>query len=941
MNRILLFLVVLFFSTNPSWSQQHTLSSFAPTCAHTGETITLVGNHFTGVTGVSFGGVAAQSFNIVNNTTITAVVGAGATGSVSITKPGFSNATLTGFTLFLYPTVTGISTDYSNYWATNTTTPNSILPDNAHNLLSFTYGGVTYSTGVNDAMLSNQGVSYSAGRFKALPTLINGTVPAPLPPQLYIVAASLIDGNLQQGLVSHPNINVLNFENVLTDGINGLNLGTGYTNLPITAVMNLSIFSVDSSKINDNEPDIIITQIAAPTLTNTDTYTFKDSNGNTIGSATSVSMQQVARLGSYRLDLFSVAAGLPWGLTAPSSIINSTSTYNNTTRDIRFVAFRLSDFGINASNYNQIKRLEIVPSGVSDVAFVAYNANAINIPPAVSVNPSSSTVICTSGGGVASLKVNVIDAIGGAISYAWQVSTNGGTSWTSVSNGGIYSGATTDNLLISAATAGYQYRAVVSEVGLPQQGISPVFTITATASTSLGGTLNPSATATNCLNSNTLTTLSVSPTGGTGSYAYQWQSSTTSGSGFTNIVGATSSTYVAPINSVGTKYYRVIISSGCLSNTSLESVVTINGGAITAVTPGISCTSGTVALGATASNGIINWYATASSVSSIGTGASFTTPVLSADSTFYVGTTLGACSSVRVPVKAVIASSVNLTSSNFSITNAGDVVVPGSSTVSFYSSALPDGSHTIYYRITGANAQSVTTSVTVINEVGNFSTPVVNAVGSNTIIIDSVAILGSTACKRIVTTANTFPFTSSSASPLPVSLLYFDVRSNKRSDVITQWATVQEEQSAWFILERQSGTGNWTEVGRVPAAFTSSAIRRYEMVDANPLPGINYYRLQMVDIDQQVSYSPVRQVLFNLGETILVYPNPVQSKLTIQAANSLNDIPYQVMDIRGRILMEGRLNSQVNVISLESISKGLYFLKIGEGSVQTFRIMRQ
>jgi hypothetical protein len=90
-----------------------------------------------------------------------------------------------------------------------------------------------------------------------------------------------------------------------------------------------------------------------------------------------------------------------------------------------------------------------------------------------------------------------------------------------------------------------------------------------------------------------------------------------------------------------------------------------------------------------------------------------------------------------------------------------------------------------------------------------------------------------------------------------------------------------------------------------------------------------------------VSYSPVRQVLFNLGETILVYPNPVQSKLTIQSANSLNDIPYQVMDIRGRILMEGRLNSQVNVISLESISKGLYFLKIGEGSVQTFRIMRQ
>jgi hypothetical protein len=392
---------------------------------------------------------------------------------------------------------------------------------------------------------------------------------------------------------------------------------------------------------------------------------------------------------------------------------------------------------------------------------------------------------------------------------------------------------------------------------------------------------------------------------------------------------------------VGTKYYRVVITSGCLTNTSTESAVTINGGAINAVTSGISCTPGTVTLGATASAGTINWYATASSLSSLGTGTSFITPILSADSTFYVGTTLGACSSVRVPVKAVIASTLNLTSSNFSVTNASDVVVPGSSSVSFYTSALPDGNHTLYYRITGANAQSASTVVTVINEVGTFNTPAINLVGNNTIILDSVAILGSTACKRAITLANTFSFTSSSASPLPVSLLYFDVRSSNDAKVYTQWATIQETQSAWFVLERRSGTGQWLEVGRLAAAFTSSELRRYELIDVNPLPGINYYRLRMVDIDEHESYSPVRQVLFNNGETILIYPNPVQDKLTIQSANSMNDMPYQLLDIRGRILLEGRLNNQVNVISLESLSKGMYFLKLGEGAVQTFRIIHQ
>jgi hypothetical protein len=43
----------------------------------------------------------------------------------------------------------------------------------------------------------------------------------------------------------------------------------------------------------------------------------------------------------------------------------------------------------------------------------------------------------------------------------WQESANGGSTWTNLSNGGVYSGATTGTLSITGATAGmtgYQYR---------------------------------------------------------------------------------------------------------------------------------------------------------------------------------------------------------------------------------------------------------------------------------------------------------------------------------------------------------------------------------------------------------------------------------------------------------------------------------------------------
>lgn len=70
--------------------------SFTPTTAAQGETVTIAGTNFTGATMVSFGGTAATSFTIVSTTSITAVVGAGTSGIVSVTTPG-GTTSLAGF----------------------------------------------------------------------------------------------------------------------------------------------------------------------------------------------------------------------------------------------------------------------------------------------------------------------------------------------------------------------------------------------------------------------------------------------------------------------------------------------------------------------------------------------------------------------------------------------------------------------------------------------------------------------------------------------------------------------------------------------------------------------------------------------------------------------------------------------------------------------------
>ena len=73
-----------------------TITSFTPTNAASGATVTITGTNFTGATVVKFGGTNATSFSVVSSTTITAVVGSGASGSVTVTTP-VSTASLAGF----------------------------------------------------------------------------------------------------------------------------------------------------------------------------------------------------------------------------------------------------------------------------------------------------------------------------------------------------------------------------------------------------------------------------------------------------------------------------------------------------------------------------------------------------------------------------------------------------------------------------------------------------------------------------------------------------------------------------------------------------------------------------------------------------------------------------------------------------------------------------
>jgi len=117
------------------------VSSFSPAAGAAGAVITITGSNFTGATSVSFGGIAATSYNVNNVTTITATVSVtGTSGAVSVTTPG-GTGTQDGFTFYPVPAITGFS-------PTSGTNGNSIIITGTGFLgtTNVAFGGVSASS---------------------------------------------------------------------------------------------------------------------------------------------------------------------------------------------------------------------------------------------------------------------------------------------------------------------------------------------------------------------------------------------------------------------------------------------------------------------------------------------------------------------------------------------------------------------------------------------------------------------------------------------------------------------------------------------------------------------------------------------------------------------------------------------------------------------------
>lgn len=242
--------------------------------------------------------------------------------------------------------------------------------------------------------------------------------------------------------------------------------------------------------------------------------------------------------------------------------------------------------GANVSMNNYQYRVQVSNStcttpGISNAATLT-----VNTLPLITSHPVSAT-LCS--GATATFNAG---ATGTGVGYQWQVSTDGGNTWTNLSNAAPYSGVTTSSLTVTGVTTALnnlRYRAVASGTCPPAVNTNAA---TLNVINPVSVTTQPAASVL-CSGNNTSFTVAGSSTE---TISYQWQVSTDGGNSWTNVTngGAYSGATTPTLNvtgataSMNNNRYRAQMSTATCSSP----VASGNAQLTVRQTPTISLTSG-------------------------------------------------------------------------------------------------------------------------------------------------------------------------------------------------------------------------------------------------------------------------------------------------------------------------------------------------------------
>ncbi|MCB0760255.1 MAG: T9SS type A sorting domain-containing protein [Flavobacteriales bacterium] len=167
---------------------------------------------------------------------------------------------------------------------------------------------------------------------------------------------------------------------------------------------------------------------------------------------------------------------------------------------------------------------------------------------------------------------------------------------------------------------------------------------------------------------------------------------------------------------------------------------------------------------------------------------------------------------------------------------------------------------------------------------------------------------------------------------LPVEVVEFQAQC-AGSMIAVEWATLSEQDNAYFVVQRSSDSQVWNDVAYAEGAGDSFEVKRYAFADKMVPRTVLYYRLKQVDFDGNIRFTEPVSVNCALDPEILIMPNPVDGgeAVFVKLINPWNGMTCTLVNMQGlEIVLD--VNEEIDTRSLDS---GVYLIRLmdsnGEG----------
>jgi len=181
---------------------------------------------------------------------------------------------------------------------------------------------------------------------------------------------------------------------------------------------------------------------------------------------------------------------------------------------------------------------------------------------------------------------------------------------------------------------------------------------------------------------------------------------------------------------------------------------------------------------------------------------------------------------------------------------------------------------------------------------------------------------------------------------LPLTLVNLTATKDDNNSIIN-WQTANEVNTDYFNVQRSLDGERFSTVGKVNSKLNGGVQNDYSYTDnvTDLQPGKVFYRLQIVDHDNNNSFSKIVYIVINNNNLrIKLYPNPAHNYFVISNYKNVDIRTASVMvkDISGRTILTQRFNNNTSEqrIDISSLSKGMYLVNIITGDeVQTKKLL--